>query len=256
VAGDRKEKLEFVISAIQSRWGLRAIEQGDRQPQAAAYIPTGFPALDQALGIGGIARGRINEIVSIPTSGAATLALKIAANAQGENGKVVYIDVAHAFDPDYAYRCDVNLQQLMLVHPCNVQQGIAMLPDFAVNGGFDLLVFDMPLYPPMEPAQQQQLSSALGRLLAPLSKSGCPLLFLSSLPPESDASLTAYPRYGPLPHYATIRLLIQKGRWLYRRQDVRGYEAQAVVLKNKLGRAGKAVRIAITFNGTVDGDGT
>lgn len=253
---EKKEKLDFTIASIQHRWGFHAIEQGSKQPQTFPHIPTGFPPLDKALGIGGIARGRINEIISIPTSGAATMALKIVANAQRDNGTAVYLDVSRTFDPDYAFRCGVDLRQLLLVHPYNAQQAIAMLPDFAVNSGFDLLVFDMPLSSPSEPRHQQQLSSVLGRLLAPLSKSNCALLFLTTLPPDSHPSLKAYPRYAPLPHYATIRLLIQKGHWLYKRRDVKGYQAHIAILKNKLGKAGEETRIAITFNGTVHGDST
>jgi RecA/RadA recombinase len=142
----------------------------------------------------------------------------------------------------------------MLIHPYTIQQAIAMLPDFIVNGGFDLLVFDMPLAAPLEPERQQQLSSALGRLLAPLNRSGSVLLFVTSLPPDSEPPLDAYPRHLALPHYASLRLLIRRARWLYKRKDVLGYEADVLLLKNKLGKAGREVRLAITFNGTVRGD--
>jgi recombination protein RecA len=254
VDDDRKRRLEKTVTDLQNRFGLRAI---NRSPRAAALpvVPTGFRALDAALGIGGLPRGRLSEVVGIPTAGAATLALKTIAQAQTQNGTAVYIDTAQTFDPDYAHRCGVDLHRLMLVHPYNIQQAIAMLPDFAGNGGFDLLVFDMPLHPPLQPERQQQLSSALGRLIAPLHRSDCVLLFLTSLPPGSGQPLTEYPRHMALPHYASLRLLIQRARWLYKRQDVRGYEADVLLLKNKLGSAGQEVRIAITFNGTVQGDG-
>ena len=260
---DRKRRLEKTVTDIQRRIGLRAIGRS-AEVIAPSVIPTGFPELDAALGIGGLPRGRISEIVGVPTSGAATLALKAVAQAQARNGTAngaaVYIDIAQTFDPDYAHRCGVDPHNLMLVHPYNTQQGIAMLPDFIANGGFDLLVFDMPLHPLLEPDRQQQLSSALGRLLAPLNRSDCVLLFVTSLPPDSDPSRgnnplpDAYPRHLALPHYASLRLLIRRARWLYQREDVRGYEADVLLLKNRLGKAGGEVRIAITFNGTVRGD--
>lgn len=249
---DRKRRLEKTVTDIQNRFGLRVIS---RAPRAVpSIIPTGFPELDANLG-GGLPHGRITEIVGVPTAGAATLALKVASNAQAQDGAVVYIDVAHTFDPDYAHRCGVDLRRLLLVHPYNMKQAVAMLPDFAVNGGFDLLVFDMPLHPPLEPEQQQGLSSALGRLLAALNKSGGVLLFVTSLPSDAgDVGLEHYPRHLALPHYASLRLLVRRARWLHRRQDVAGYEADVLVLKNRLGKAGAETRVAITFNGTVRGD--
>ena len=251
---DRKRRLEKTVTNLQERYGLRAINRSTRLA-APSSIPTGFPALDAALCVGGLPRGRVSEIVGAPTSGVATVALKTVAGTQARNGAAVYIDLAHTFDPDYAYRCGVDLHRLMVVYPYNVQQGIAMLPDFAAEGGFDLLVFDMPLTPTLGPERQQQLSSALGRLLAPLNRSGCALLFVMSLPPGSESSLDGYPRHLALPHYASLRLHVRRARWLYKRQDVRGYEADVLVLKNKLGKAGGEVRIEITFNGTVKGDG-
>jgi recombination protein RecA len=256
---DRKRRLEKTVTDIQNRFGLRIISRS-AEAVAPSVIPTGFPALDAALGIGGLPRGRVAEIVGVPTSGAATLALKAVAQAQERDGTAVYIDIAQTFDPDYAHRCGLDLHRLMLIHPYNIQQAIAMLPDFMADGTVDLLVFDMPLHPPPEPERQQQLSSALGRLLAPLSRSGSILLFVTSLRPDSDPPHgssplpNAYPRHLALPHYASLRLLVRRARWLHRREDVRGYEADILVLKNKLGPAGREVRVAITFNGTVRGD--
>lgn len=253
---DKKRRFEKTISGIQQRYGLKAIQPLKQTAESIPHLPTGFPDLDAALGIGGLPHGRISELIGIPTSGMSTLALKIIASVQGQGGTAVYLDVPHTFDPDYAHRCGVNLRQMMLVRPYNVSQAIAMLPDFAINGGFDLLVFDLPSSLQTTPQYQEQLSSALGRLLAPLSKSGCVLLFLTALPPSSDPSLSTYPSQAALPHYASLRLLLQKERWLYRRQDIRGYEAQVQVIKNKLGPAGHTVPLTITFNGTVKGDGT
>lgn len=249
---EKKEKAALAISAIQKRWGTRIIGRSAKQsvPDFPA-ISTSFPQLDEALGIGGIPRGRISELGGIPTSGMATLALKITAQAQEKGGTAVFLDLTRTFDPGYAWRCGVQLSHLTLVHPNTVQQSLSILSDFAINGGIDLLIFDMPLNLQEEPSTALKLSSTLGRVLAPLSKNDSTLLFLTSLPPQSDST---YPEQATLPHYATLRLLLSKKRWLYKQRDVYGYEAQVCIAKNKLHPPGKNVRIGITFNGTVDGD--
>lgn len=250
---DKEEKLQMALTGIQKRWGNKAIGLAKRRPSAAApypHIPTGFPALDKALGIGGLPRGRISEIVGIPTSGMATMALKIMANAQSDKGTAVYLDLEGTFDPEYADRNGVDLHRLVLVHPYNIHQALAMLPDFVVNGGIDILLFDMPLHLPVmqkpEPYIMGKLSTTLGRLLAPLSKTGSALLFLTTLLPQSS-SLGSYPHHVTLPHYATVRLLIRKERWLYQRRDIAGYEAQVDIAKNKLGGTGQKARVTFTF---------
>ncbi|MBX3057891.1 MAG: hypothetical protein KF770_15605 [Anaerolineae bacterium] len=250
---DKKQRFEKTISGIQQRYGLKAIQPLKQTSSAPIpHLPTGFPDLDAALGTGGLPHGRITELIGMPTSGMSTLALKVIASVQRQGGTAVYLDVPHTFDPDYAHRCGVNLRQMMLVHPYYGKQAIAMLPDFAVNGGFGLLLLDMPLS--LQTTHQEQLSSALGRLLAPLHQSGAVLLCLTSLQPTGDGSLSTYPAQAALPHYASLRLLIQKERWLYRRQDIYGYTAQVKILKNKLGLSGHTVPITITFNGTVKSD--
>ncbi len=252
---EKKEKLELAISTIQKRWGTRIIGRSTKQPaRDFPSISTSFPQLDAALGIGGIPRGRISELVGIPTSGMATLALKITAQAQVKGGTAVFLDMARTFDPDYARRCGVRLSHLTLVHPNNAQQSLSILSDFAINGGIDLLIFDMPLSLQNEPRTALNLSSTLGRLLAPLSRNDTTLLFLTSLPPQENQTVAPYPEQVTLPYFATIRLLLQKERWLFKQRDVRGYEAQVLVVKNKLSVPGQSVRIDITFNGTVEGD--
>ncbi len=254
MSSDKEKKLQLALEGIQRRWGNRAIGLAKRQSASIPHISTGFPALDEKLGIGGIPRGRISEILGAPTSGAVTMAMKIIANAQARQGAAVYLDLEQTFDPDYAAYCGVNPRQIILVHPYNGQQALAMLPDFIANGGMEMIVCDMPLRLQMEPHIMQAISTSLGRLIAPLSRSGCVLLFITTLFSGSTPSLDAYPKHAPLPYYATIRLLIQKERWLYRRRDICGYEAQVLIAKNKLGPAGQKAGIAISFNDFGDKD--
>lgn len=243
---DEKRKLEKTIAALQRRWGRRVIRRGHSSRSISA-VSTGFPDLDAALGVGGLPRGRMTEIGGVPTSGMATLALKVISEAQAQEGTAVYLDVERVFDPDYAARCGVNLEQLVVVRPYTVAQGVQMLPDFIADGGPDVLVFDVSLSRLTEPKTAELVAATGSRLIAPLHQSPCILVFLLSLSGRRQS--------WPLAHMAAVRLHIHKERWLYRRRDIRGYKAQVHVERNKLGQAGRRVGIAITFNGTVSGEG-
>lgn len=246
---ERKEKLDQVISKIHKRWGTQAIGRSSKQLDGKIpCIPSGFPELDIALGIGGIPRGRISEFIAAPTSGMTTLALNIVAQVQMIGGTAVYIDLDRTFDPAYARGCGVFLDQVTLVHPHTAAQALNMLPDFIHNGGFDILICDMPARVQQDEQIGRTLTSTLGRLLAPLNKSSATLLFITTLPAANGRrgkENVTYPRHGTLPHFTTLRLLIQSERWLYRQRDVVGYEIRITVIKNKLSAPGNPARIAL-----------
>lgn len=244
---ERKQRLEKTVADLQQRFGRRVIGRGETQP--VPVVSTGFPTLDAALGVGGLPRGRISEIAGTPTSGMATLALHIIAQAQQEttNHMAAYLDLEKTFDPDYAARCGVDLARLMLVRPYNLPQGLGMLPDFAITGGFSILVVDGPPQL-LGDDLAELLATTLGRLIAPLHHAGFVLLFLSALPPGSPLP-DAYPRGGGLAHYAAVRLLIRRERWLYHQRDVSGYEAQVVVIKNRLAAEGGRATVALDLRG-------
>jgi len=204
--GDEKRKLEKTITTLQNRWGSQIVQRG-RPSTAVSAISTTFPELDAALGSGGIPCGRLTEIGGVSTSSMATLVLKVITVAQGEGGTAVYLDIERTFDADYAARCGVQLQQLIVVRPYTVRQGLHMLADFLAPGSPDVLVFDSALERLAEPVTADLLTTAVSRLTTPLA--------LPEPPPPS-----------PLAHYAALRLRLHKERWLYRRGDVRGYEAQ------------------------------
>lgn len=246
MATERKRKVEQAITAIQQRWGAGSI--GHLTSQQAAPVPsisTGFPTLDAALGTGGIPQGRISEMISIPTAGMVTMALKTLANAQTQGQLAVYADLERTFDPGYAQRCGVDLDALVLVHPKDMAQATSILTDLVLNAGLGLLVCDLT------PAAQagEALAITLGRLVAPLSRTGGTLLFLTSLPAGGNAALEeVYPAHASIPHYAAVRMLVQKEQWIYGRHDISGYAAQVLIVKNKFAAPGRDVHIAITFD--------
>jgi recombination protein RecA len=250
---NRKEKLDQTIAEIHKRWGVQAIGRSPQQvARSVPSIATGFPTLDAAVGCGGIPRGRISELIGVPTSGVTSLALKIAAQAQSEGGIVIYLDLERCFDPASARQIGVALEYLVLIHPHSPGQALDMLPDMVHNGGFDLMICDMPLQIQEEGHLGRKLASVLGRLLAPLSKGNGTLLFLTALrfnQKSSNGDIFDYPRGATLPHFTTLRLLLQQERWLYHQRDVIGCEVRMTVIKNKLSAAGKQAQILFTFDG-------
>lgn len=253
---EKKRLLEETIAALQARWGVQAV--GRRIPQdipSIPHIPTTFPELDKALVIGGLPRGRISEIIGVPTSGMATIALQIISGAQAQVQTAIYIDPDHTFDPAYAAQRGLELNKIILVRPYNTDQALAILRDFILSGGINILVFDMPFSLLSQPQPAQALASTLERIIAPLSQTNCVLLFLTPLPTNNKplqngnkSSLADYPAGAALPHFAAVRLFIQRESWIYKDRDIRGYQAQVVILKNKLGPPGNPISINLTLH--------
>jgi recombination protein RecA len=256
-----QRQLDMAVAAIRLRYGPRALVKG-KPPVATSgaaaipHVPTGFPALDKALGMGGIPRGRITEILGTPTSGMATLALKLMANVQEDRDTAAYVDLSYTLDPDYAARCGVSLERLLVVRPHSGKEALEIAGSLIAGGGIGMLVFDSVSNLLMEAQGTRLMSAALRQLVGALAESPCALLFLTPLHFGDAASEDNYPSGFALPHYAAVRLLIEKERWIKRRRDVRGYRARVTVIKNKLAPGGKSAAIEITFNGIVNGNGT
>jgi recombination protein RecA len=250
----KKRKLEMAVASIHRRFGPWSLVKG-RLPTAASatsstpHIPTGFPALDRALGIGGLPKGRVIELLGLATSGKTTLALKFLVQAQAGGKQVGYIDQARYLDPDYGHRCGLDLSRLLVGTPYDLREALAMTEALARSGGLSALVFDALDLFWTDPDAARHLVALLDRLAAPLARSGMILLFLHATTAGRSPALSA------LAHYATMRLQVVRERWLRCHGDIKGYEARVEVLKNRLGPTGRAAAIAIQFNGTVRGNG-
>jgi recombination protein RecA len=257
---NRQRQLDMAVATIHRRFGPRALVQGTAAritsgAAAVPHIPTGFPDLDRALGIGGLPKGRVCELVGPATSGKTTLALKFLAQAQAGTGQqaagllVAYIDQALYFDPDYAYRCHLDLSRLLVGTTHDLQEALAMTEALVRNGGLSALVFDALDFLWADPGAAPLLAATFNRLPPFLDRSGTILLVLHESPSGGSPALSA------LAHTAAVRLQIGREHWLQRHGDIRGYEARVEVLKNRLGPAGRVVNITIDFNGTVQGNG-
>ena len=252
---NRRRQLDMVVATIQRRYGPRALVKGE--PASVTRVPhisTGFPSLDQALGTGGLPKGKICELVGPATSGKTTLALKFLAQAQAAGGQVAYVDQALYFDPDYAYRCGLDLSRLLVGTSHDLREALAMTEALVHSGGLAALVFDALDFLWTDAEAAHLLAATLNRLPVALSRSGTILLVLhespASSPPTGDG-----PALSALAHHAAVRLQVVRERWIYSHKDIRGYEARVGIQKNRLGPAGRTVLLKIEFNGTVRGNG-
>ena len=232
--------LDVTIAGIHERFGPDVLYKLEKPDSAdIPHLSTGFPGLDKALGIGGIPRGHITELVGMPTSGMRTLALKVIASAHAVGDMAAYIDLSRTFDADYAVRCGVDISNLLLVRPVTLNEAVDMAYSFIANRSLGVLVWDLPT------GQSNILS--LAKLLSPLAQSACACICLSC---AWDA-----PQNTKLAQQAVLRLRITRQAWLKRRRAVRGYRTQVAILKNKFSPLRREVSVTIGFSGAVAGDG-
>lgn len=251
---DNKRRAEQVIAGLNATLGRRLVQPARRLAEATPVVTTTFPPLDGALGIGGIPRGHLTEIVGNPTSGIVTLALKILTTIQQGGEQVVYLDLAATFNPDYAVRCGLNLETLWVVRPTPYALAWAILYDLVLDGGVGGVILHVPLPAFSQPDFLSHARQTFSRLQTALRRSSCVLLGLTPLHEPGHDLHTCYPSGYALLQLAAVRLWVQKEKWLYKHHDIKGYQSRVTVAKNKLAQAGKTATIAVTFNGTVKGD--
>ena len=251
----RHRRLEIAVSQVQRRWGPRALRL---LPQAAPSPPalsTGFAALDAATGVAGFPRGQITELLGPATSGKTTVALIALARAQRCGGIGTYFDLGWALDPEYARRCGVDLQRLLIVRPRSGAEALAIAANLARRRGLQLLVFDArpEFWLPPDASPERGLASGLRLLSAALAATPCVALFLTlSETGQALSSALDYPGRLPLPEYAALRLCVARERWIQRPwEDISGYTAVIVVIKNRLAAPARQTTISILFDGTI-----
>lgn len=250
----RYRRLEVAVAQVQRRWGPRALRLVSQTTPPPSALPTGFVSLDAVTGIGGFPRGRISELLGPSTSGKTSLALIALAHAQRCGGIGAYFDLVRALDPDYARRCGIDLHRLLIVHPPNMAEALAIAASLARRRGLQLIVFDTnpASWPVADAGPVRGLAPGLRLLSATLASTPCVALFLTT----NDSAQPDYPGQLPLPAYATLRLSVVHERWIqWPWEDVTGYVAVVAVIKNKLGAPGRRATITITFNDAVRGHG-
>ncbi len=223
---ERGKAVDAAILAIEKQFGRGSIMKlGTAERQQVDFIPTGSIALDLALGVGGVPRGRMTEIFGPESSGKTTLCQHILAEAQRRGGVVAFIDVEHALDPTYARACGVNVDELLVSQPDTGEQALEITETLIRSGGVDCVVVDSvaALVPRAEiegemgdsfmGVQARLMSQALRKLTGAVSRSNTALVFTNQLR-EKIGVMFGNPETTPggraLKFYASVRLDIRR----------------------------------------------
>ena len=248
---EREKALELAIGQIEKRFGKGSImkfSQTDGLPPIDA-VPTGSLALDLALGIGGIPRGRITEIFGPESSGKTTLAQHIIAEAQKRGGTVAYIDAEHAFDPSYAANCGVNVDELLISQPDTGEQALEITEALVRSSAIDVIVIDSvaALVPraeiegdmgdPQMGLQARLMSQALRKLAAAIGRSGTAVVFLNQLREKvgivfGNPEVTTGGR--ALKFYSSARIELRRSETIKQGNEATGSRIKVKVVKNKV----------------------
>ena len=249
-ATDKKKALQTAISQIEKNFGKGTVMRlGDKPEMNVDAIPTGSLALDAALGIGGVPKGRIIEIYGPESSGKTTLALHILAETQKMGGEVAFVDAEHALDPVYAAALGVNTDDMLVSQPDTGEQALEITDALVRSGAVDAVVVDSvaALVPKQEiegemgdtfvGLQARLMSQALRKLAGTIAKTNCVVIFINQLRmkigvmygnPETTTGGNA------LKFYSSVRLDVRRVESIKEGGNVIGNKTRVKVVKNKV----------------------
>lgn len=259
----RQEALQTTLEQIEKRWGKGAVMRlGEDRRADLEVVSSGSISVDQALGVGGYARGRLVEIFGPESSGKTTLALHAIASVQRAGGTAAFVDAEHALDPTYASKLGVNLDQLLVSQPDNGEQALEITEALIRSGAVDLVVVDSvaALVPQAEldgemgdqhvGLQARLMSQALRKITAVTNRSGAIVLFVNQVRQKIGVSFGSgevTTGGNALKFYASVRIDIRRIGAVKRGDESIGNRTRIRIVKNKLAPPFQQVEVDVLY---------